>query len=157
MEVYDNRYSNCRDGRVNIYISMSQIMYERQTREPMKVITDMDGGNFTRFATIIYSKSHANHRSIGPRARSNTTESSVVELPDDTLMLNKHDNGKRKKYEHNVRSLTTVINLDRSWKVHASINSDIPEPAYNTDWVGSEILISRKRQSVLFFGNLNDK
>lgn len=63
-------------------------------------------------AAIMYSTDHGNTWKHSKPARSNTTESQVVELEDGVLMLNMRDN------RHTGRAVYTTDDMGRTWKKH---------------------------------------
>ena len=65
-------------------------------------------------AGIIYSRDHGQTWQINNYAKSNTTESQVVELEAGHLMLNMRDNRKT------GRAVYTTTDLGKTWKKHAS-------------------------------------
>lgn len=73
-------------------------------------------------ATIVYSKDHGETWAIGAGARSNTTESQVVELSDGSLMLNMRDN------RGGFRAVCVTRDLGATWTEHPSSRKALIEP-----------------------------
>lgn len=89
----------------------------------------IDGGKYTPFSTIIYSKDQGKTWTIGEGARSNTTEAQVVQLENGSLMLNMRDDRNRAdKSESNGRAVSVTNDLGKTWYKHPSSNSALPEP-----------------------------
>ena len=84
-------------------------------------------------------------------ARSDTTESAVVELSDGSLMLNSRDNRNRQdKSKTNGRAVSTTSDLGDHWKIHESDHSALPEPVCMASLISHRLDDGR---SVLFFSN----
>lgn len=81
------------------------------------------------FSNITYSKDHGKTWTVSSPARSNTTESAVAQLSDGSLMLNMRDNRNRKdKSATNGRAISVTHDLGKTWTVHPSDHSLLPEP-----------------------------
>jgi sialidase-1 len=118
----------------------------------------LDGGNFTCHSTIVYSKDKGNTWQIGAGAKSNTTEAQVVQLTDESLMLNMRDDRNRKdKSNTNGRAVSVTKDLGKTWSVHTSSNSLLQEPNCMASLISANIRIDGKMQKVLFFSNPADK
>ena len=94
-------------------------------------------------STIIYSKDRGNTWSVGKGARSNTTESQVVELKDKSLMLNMRDD------RGGSRAVMVSRDLGETLEDHPSHRNALIEPIC----MGSLISLSQGDESVLLFSN----
>jgi len=120
--------------------------------------TAIDGGQYTCHSTIVYSADHGKSWYIGTGAKSNTTESQVVELPDGTLMLNMRDDRNRAdKSETNGRAISTTSDMGKTWTVHPSSNSALPDPNCMASLISAEVMIDGIMKDVLFFSNPDNK
>jgi sialidase-1 len=118
----------------------------------------LDGGQYASHSTIVYSKDGGETWQIGTGAKSNTTEAQVVHLSDGTLMLNMRDDRNRSdKSATNGRAVAVTADMGRSWTVHPSSNSALPEPNCMASLIASDVKIEGIRKRVLFFSNPNDK
>jgi len=118
----------------------------------------LDGGQFTCHSTIVYSKDQGKTWQIGTGAKSNTTESQVVQLPDGSLMLNMRDDRNRTdKGETNGRAVATTTDMGKTWTKHASSNSALQEPNCMASIISTDLEINGKIQQVLFFSNPDSK
>ncbi|BBE20172.1 sialidase [Aquipluma nitroreducens] len=118
----------------------------------------LDGGQFTCHSTIVYSKDQGNTWQIGTGAKSNTTEAQVVELADGSLMLNMRDDRNRKdKGDTNGRAVSTTNDLGKTWTVHPSSNSALPESNCMGSIISADVKINGQSKQVLFFSNPNNK
>lgn len=114
----------------------------------------LDGGIFTPFSTIVYSRDGGETWAIGTGAKSNTTEAQVVELPDGSLMLNMRDDRNRtEKGSANGRAVYTSADMGTNWTLHPSSNSVLTEPNCMASIIASDIGINGKLKRVLFFSN----
>lgn len=96
-------------------------------------------------STIIYSRDRGQSWSIGKGARSNTTESQVVELSDGSLMLNMRDD------RGGSRAVMVTRDLGVTWEEHPSHRSALIEPIC----MGSLISFSKENDTLLLFSNPN--
>ncbi len=110
------------------------------------------------FSTIIYSKDHGKIWVVGTGAKSNTTESQVVQLADGSLMLNMRDDRNRtEKGDQNGRAVTITKDLGQTWTVHSSSNAALPESNCMASIISAKVMINGISKDVLFFSNPNDK
>jgi sialidase-1 len=110
------------------------------------------------YSTIIYSKDHGKTWSVGTGAKSNTTESQIVELKDGSLMLNMRDDRNRtEKGENNGRAISVTEDLGQTWTVHSSSNSALPESNCQASLISAKVMIKGSQTDVLFFSNPNDR
>ena len=85
-------------------------------------------------STILYSKDHGKTWQLGTGAKSNTTESQVVELSDGSLMLNMRDNrgnGPNGKTGKGTRSIAITKDLGKTWTPHPTSQKALIEPVCN--------------------------
>lgn len=118
----------------------------------------LDGGQYTCLSTIVYSNDEGKSWQIGSGAKSNTTEAQVVELTDGSLMLNMRDDRNRKdKGATNGRAVSVTTDLGKTWNIHPSSNSALPEPNCMASIISANVKINGRMQQVLFFSNPNNK
>lgn len=118
----------------------------------------IDGGQYTCQSTIVYSKDGGNTWQIGTGAKSNTTESQVVELIDGSLMLNMRDDRNRAdKSDTNGRAVYVTNDFGKTWTKHPSSNSALQEPNCMASLISADLSISGKTRQVLFFSNPDSK
>ncbi len=118
----------------------------------------IDGGQYTCHSTIVYSKDQGKTWQIGTGAKSNTTEAQVVQLTDGSLMLNMRDDRNRAdKGVTNGRAVATTTDLGKTWTVHSTSNSALQESNCQASIISTDLIISGKKQQVLFFSNPNSK
>ncbi len=118
----------------------------------------LDGGQYTCHSTIVYSKDQGETWQIGTGAKSNTTEAQVVELSDGNLMLNMRDDRNRKdKGPANGRAVAITNDLGKTWTIHPSSNSALPEPNCMASLISATMRINGQMKQVLFFSNPNSK
>ena len=107
------------------------------------------------FSNLMHSRDHGNTWTLSPPARDNTTECSVAELSDGSLMLNMRDNRNRNdKSRKNGRAVSVTDNFGKTWTTHKTDHRALREP------VCMASLISHTRrdgQHVLVFSNPNSK
>jgi sialidase-1 len=118
----------------------------------------LDGGQYTCHSTIVYSKNGGASWTIGNGAKTNTTEAQVAELADGSLMLNMRDDRNRSdKGDTNGRAVAVTKDLGKTWTVHPSSNSALPEPNCMASLIAADVTIDGKNRQVLFFSNPNSK
>lgn len=114
----------------------------------------IDGGQFTSHSTIVYSKDGGTTWHIGAGAKPNTTEAQVVQLPDGSLMLNMRDDRNRIVKDHtNGRAVAVSSDLGKTWSIHPSSNSALPEPNCMASLIAAGVEINGTKHQVLFFSN----
>lgn len=94
-------------------------------------------------STILYSKDKGKSWHIGAPARSHTTEAQVVELSDGTLMLNMRDD------RGGFRAVAVTADLGKTWSVHPSSRSALPEPVCQASLI--RLRLEGDRQALAFF------
>lgn len=118
----------------------------------------LDGGQYTAHSTIIYSKDGGETWHVGTGAKPNTTEAQVVQLADGSLMLNMRDDlNRRMKDETNGRAVAVTSDMGKTWTIHPSSNSALPEPNCMASIITADVELGDDNQQVLFFSNPNDK
>ncbi|RDC57918.1 glycosyl hydrolase [Pedobacter chinensis] len=100
-------------------------------------------------ATIIYSKDHGKSWNSGIGAKSNTTESAVVETTPGTLMLNMRDN--RGKF----RSISTTTDFGQTWVTHSTSANTLADPVCMASLIKAKVRVKGVLKDVLFFSNVN--
>ncbi|HAO73221.1 MAG TPA: exo-alpha-sialidase [Planctomycetaceae bacterium] len=109
----------------------------------------------TPFSNLTWSNNHGKTWTVSSPARSNTTESAVVELSDGSLMLNSRDNRNRQdKSETNGRAVSITSDLGTHWTVHSSDHGSLPEPVCMGSLISHRLSNDR---TVLFFSNPHHK
>ncbi|MEO2000500.1 MAG: sialidase family protein, partial [Pirellulales bacterium] len=102
-------------------------------------------------SNLTSSEDHGKTWTVSNPARSNTTESAVVELSDGSLMLNSRDNRNRQdKSKTNGRAVSVTSDLGDHWTIHESDHSALPEPVCMASLISHRLNDGR---SVLFFSN----
>ena len=107
------------------------------------------------FSNFMWSRDHGKSWTLSSPARDNTTECSVAELKDGSLMLNIRDNRNRKdKSKTNGRAVSVTEDMGKTWKVHSSDHGALPEPVCMASLISHDLKHGRR---VLFFSNPNSK
>ncbi len=101
------------------------------------------------YSTLIYSADHGKSWKSGVGAKSNTTESQLVETTPGTLMLNMRDN--RGKF----RSVATTTDMGKSWTTHATSYNTLVDPVCMGSILKAKVMVKGKLKDVLFFSNPN--
>jgi len=99
-------------------------------------------------SSIIYSEDHGKTWKSGIGAKSNTTESQVVETTPGTLMLNMRDN--RGKF----RRVATTRDMGKTWLEHPTSNEVLPDPVCMASLIKCEVNVNGRMSEVLFFSNV---
>lgn len=100
-------------------------------------------------SSIIYSDDHGKTWKSGTGAKSNTTESQVVETTPGTLMLNMRDN------RGDFRTISTTTDMGKTWTEHSTSHHVLPDPVCMASLVKMNVKVNGKMQDVLFFSNPN--
>ncbi len=100
-------------------------------------------------STLVYSDDHGKTWKSGIGAKSNTTESQLVETEPGTLMLNMRDNRGR------FRSVAVTKDMGQTWKEHAASYSALQDPVCMASFIKARVNVNGKLQDVLFFSNPN--
>ena len=118
----------------------------------------IDGGQYTCNSSIVYSKDGGNTWQTGTGAKSNTTESQVVELSNGKLMLNMRDDRNRSdKSETNGRAVSITSDLGKTWTIYPSSNGALQEPNCMASLISADLSVNGRVQQVLFFSNPDSK
>lgn len=105
------------------------------------------------FSNITWSKDHGKTWNVSTPARDDTSECSVAELSDGSLMLNIRDNRNRKdKSETNGRAVGVSKDLGKTWQKHSSDHGALPEPTCM-----ASLINHNKGRHQLFFSNPHNK
>jgi sialidase-1 len=100
-------------------------------------------------SSIIYSADHGKTWQSGVGAKSNTTESQVVETAAGTLLLNMRDN------RGGYRSIATTTNMGADWTEHFTSYSALPDPVCMGSLIKAKVKVKGVMKEVLFFSNPN--
>lgn len=103
------------------------------------------------YSTLIYSKDHGKNWVGGIGAKSNTTESAIVETTDGTLLLNMRDN--RGKF----RSTSTTTDMGKTWTETANSYSALPDPVCMGSLIKANVKVNNGMNDFLFFSNENSQ
>ena len=98
-------------------------------------------------STIVYSDDHGNTWKRGSGAKSNTTESQVVETTPGTLMLNMRDN--RGKF----RSVATTKDMGKTWMEHETSYSALPDPVCMASIEKMNLKVNGSARDLILFSN----
>jgi sialidase-1 len=96
------------------------------------------------FSTLIYSKDRGETWTIGTGVKIDTTEAQLVELGDGSIMINCRDN------RGGSRSIYTTKDLGKTWQVHPTSRSALPEPVCMASLIRVE---HAEHGNLLFFSN----
>jgi sialidase-1 len=100
-------------------------------------------------STLFYSEDHGKSWKGGLGAKSNTTESQLVETTPGTLMINMRDN--RGKF----RSVATTKDMGQTWTEHTTSYKTLPDPVCMGSFIKAKVNVRGKLKDVLFFSNPN--
>ena len=111
------------------------------------------------FSNITYSKDGGKTwETSEPAASESTSECAGVQLSDGTIMLNMRTNAnKGLEGVGNGRTVVTTADLGKTWKVHQTSRSALPEPVCMASLYKHQYLKNGKKKSVLLFVNPNSK
>lgn len=98
-------------------------------------------------ACIMYSKDHGMNWNISTLARSNTTESQVVEIEPGVLMLNMRDN------RGGSRAVAITRNMGKTWTEHSSSRKALREPVCMASLIKVEAKDNVLAKDILLFSN----
>ena len=100
-------------------------------------------------AGIMYSKDRGETWHIHNHARTNTTESQVVEVEPGVLMLNMRD------HRGGSRAVYTTTDLGRTWKEHVSSRTALQEPVCMASLISVKAKDNVTGKDLLIFSNPN--
>lgn len=104
----------------------------------------------TPYSSLVYSSDNGvTWQRGGTGAKSNTTESQLVETTPGTLMLNMRDN------RGSFRSVATTTNMGTSWIEHATSYNTLPDPVCMGSLIKAKVNVNGVLKDVLFFSNPN--
>lgn len=136
-----------------IAVGDSLLIFPAQFKEEIAE-TAIDGGKYTPFSTIIYSKDKGKTWQIGAGAKSNTTEAQVIALNDGTLMLNMRDDRNSKdKGATNGRAVAVTSDLGVTWTPHAASNSALIASNCMASIIKEEFLLEDEKKTLVLFSN----
>ncbi len=101
----------------------------------------------TPHSCVIYSKDQGKTWKIGTGAKSNTTESAVVELQDGVLMLNMRDN------RGGSRAIHTSSDMGATWEEHPTTRKSLIEPVCMASLIHVGRELNGKADGRLVFSN----
>lgn len=110
------------------------------------------------FSTITYSQDSGKTWKTAERALNNveTTECAVVQLSDQSLMLNMRANkNKGKRGSENGRAVCITRDMGKTWTQHASAFHALPEPVCMASLYKYPLIDAGNRQHLLLFSNPN--
>jgi sialidase-1 len=99
------------------------------------------------YSTIVYSSDHGKIWQRGTGAKSNTTESQVVETKDGVLMLSMRDN--RGKF----RSISTTSDMGATWAEHSTSYNTLTDPVCMAGFMKESMNWDGEIKEFLFFSN----
>ena len=100
-------------------------------------------------AGIMYSKDHGRTWKVSKHARTNTTESQVVETSPGVLMLNMRDN------RGGSRAVSTTSDMGETWKEHESSRTALQEPICMASLIHVKAKDNVLGKDTLLFSNPN--
>ncbi len=100
-------------------------------------------------SSVIYSADHGKTWKSGTGAKSNTTESQVVETIPGTLMLSMRDN------RGSFRTISTTTDMGKTWTEHSTSHHALPDPVCMASLVKMNVNVNGQMLDVLFFSNPN--
>lgn len=103
-----------------ITMSDGTIVFPAQYQDPPN--TDDNKAHRLPHSTFIYSHDHGKTWAIASGALDDTTESQIIELADDELMLNCRNN------RASVRAIMTTTDLGKTWEKHSTHIAALIEP-----------------------------
>lgn len=101
------------------------------------------------YSTIIYSDNHGESWKSGIGAKSNTTESQVIETTSGTLMLNMRDN------RGAFRSVATTTDMGKNWIEHSTSYNTLQDPVCMGSLIKINVNVQGALREVVFFSNPN--
>ncbi|MEJ7826766.1 MAG: exo-alpha-sialidase [Segetibacter sp.] len=105
-------------------------------------------------SSIIYSDDHGKTWKSGTGAKSNTTESAVVETTPGTLMLNMRDNRGSSRRNGSYRSVATTTDMGKTWVEHPTSFQALPDPVCMASLIKATVNVKGQMKDMLFFSNV---
>ncbi|RYY21814.1 MAG: glycosyl hydrolase [Chitinophagaceae bacterium] len=99
-------------------------------------------------SNLIFSADHGLTWKRGSGAKSNTTESQLVETTTGTIMLNMRDN------RGGFRTIATTRNLGSSWTEHSTSYQALPDPVCMASFIKADVNYKGRNKELLFFSNM---
>lgn len=99
-------------------------------------------------SSVIYSTDHGKTWRSGVGAKSNTTESTVVETVPGTLLLNMRDN------RGGYRSIAATTDMGGTWVEHHTSQQALPDPVCMASIIKAKVSVKGQLKEVLFFSNV---
>ena len=111
------------------------------------------------FSNITYSKDGGKiWETSEPAVSESTTECAGVQLSDGSIMLNMRTNANYGLVGNgNGRTVVTTADLGKTWDVHQTSRSALPEPVCMASLYKHQYLKNGKKKSILLFVNPNSK
>ena len=100
-------------------------------------------------STLVYSDDHGSTWKRGVGAKSNTTESQLVETTPGRLMLNMRDN------RAGFRSVATTNSMGTDWIEHPTSYNALPDPVCIASFIKASVNFKVAKKEILFFSNVN--
>ncbi len=102
------------------------------------------------YSTLIYSDDKGiTWKRAGAGAKSNTTESQIIETAKGKLMLSMRDN------RGTFRSISTTINMGDTWVAHPTSYNTLLDPICMASLINTKVKTNGSTKDVLFFSNPN--
>lgn len=98
-------------------------------------------------SSIIYSTDKGKTWRSGKGAKSNTTESQVIETTPGTLMLSMRDN------RGSFRTIATTTDLGNTWTEHPTSYNTLVDPVCMASFIKAKVRPGNTLEEVVFFGN----
>ena len=105
-------------------------------------------GDHMPHSTLVYSEDHGENWKSGIGAKSNTTESQLVETTPGVLMLNMRDN------RGGFRSMATTKDMGKSWTEHRTSYKALIDPVCMASFIKAGVDYKGKKKETLFFSNV---
>lgn len=136
-----------------ITVGDSVLVFPAQFKEKLTEQA-LDGGDYTPFSTIMYSKDNGKTWKIGTGAKANTTEAQVIVHNDSTLMLNMRDDRNRsEEVNTNGRAVAVTSDFGATWSSHATTNKALVEPNCMASFIKEEFRVKGEKQTLVLFSN----
>lgn len=98
-------------------------------------------------SSIIYSTDQGKTWRSGTGAKSNTTESQVIETIPGTLMLSMRDN------RGNYRTIATTTDMGQTWTEHQTSYNTLVDPVCMASFIKANVRSGNSLTDIIFFGN----
>lgn len=102
------------------------------------------------YSTLIYSDDQGiSWKRAGTGAKSNTTESQIIETAKGKLMLSMRDN------RGTFRSVSTTTNMGETWVEHSTSYNTLLDPVCMASLINTKVKTNGSLKDILFFSNPN--